>query len=157
MTDQHTQADRVSLRISDANGAVTVRKVFTRTGERLELIAHSLDQSIRLDAIALESLAWQDPAELREWATAVDRSEATEHAQSVAQEDDRVITVSNEYALARVKRVSSGKQLEVTAPKLGYSVELGPMELAWVTTQDHQRFTEWLETPFGPAGEDHDH
>ncbi len=45
--------------IADEHGAVRVRKVKTRNGERLEL--HSLEhgRSVRLDALALESLTWQ--------------------------------------------------------------------------------------------------
>lgn len=36
-----------------------VRKVWTRNGERLEIVAPKLDFSIRLDAIELESLTRQ--------------------------------------------------------------------------------------------------
>ena len=38
---------------------VKVRKVWTRNGERLEIVAPRLDYHIRLDPLELESLTWQ--------------------------------------------------------------------------------------------------
>lgn len=38
---------------------VKIRKVATRNGERLEIIAPRLEKHIRLDALELESLTWQ--------------------------------------------------------------------------------------------------
>ena len=40
-------------------GAVHVRKIRTRTGERLEISAPRMGYSVRLDALALEALSWQ--------------------------------------------------------------------------------------------------
>jgi hypothetical protein len=40
---------------------VRVRKVTTRNGARLEIESPRLGRSIRLDALALESLTWQRP------------------------------------------------------------------------------------------------
>lgn len=42
--------------------AVRVRKVRTRNGERLEITSPTLGHTIRLDALALESLTWQTPS-----------------------------------------------------------------------------------------------
>lgn len=39
---------------------VKVRKVYTKKGERLEIVAPKVGYSIRLDALALEGLSWQD-------------------------------------------------------------------------------------------------
>ena len=38
---------------------VTVRKIWTRNGARLEISSPRLGTSIQLDALALESLTWQ--------------------------------------------------------------------------------------------------
>jgi len=40
--------------------AVRVRKISTRNGERLEVASLRFDSRIRLDALALEGLSWQD-------------------------------------------------------------------------------------------------
>ena len=48
------------LVVSNEFATVTVRKVRTRNGERLEIRSHSHDRAIRLDAIALEALTWSD-------------------------------------------------------------------------------------------------
>jgi hypothetical protein len=40
---------------------VRVRKVATRNGERLEIVSPKTGHSICLDALALESLTWQEP------------------------------------------------------------------------------------------------
>ena len=40
--------------------AVRVRKILTRNGQRLEITSLRLDHHIRLDALALEGLSWQN-------------------------------------------------------------------------------------------------
>lgn len=50
--------------ISNEFAAVVVRKVATRNGERLEIRSISHEQSIQLDAIALEALTWSTPIEV---------------------------------------------------------------------------------------------
>jgi hypothetical protein len=41
--------------------AVRVRKMRTRNGERLEISSPLWENSIKLDALALEALTWQSP------------------------------------------------------------------------------------------------
>lgn len=48
--------------IANEFATVTVRKVSTRNGERLEI--RNGDNAIRLDAIALEALTWSDALEV---------------------------------------------------------------------------------------------
>jgi hypothetical protein len=43
-------------------GAVYVRKVFTSQGERMEITCPRLGYPIRLDALQLEAISWQDPS-----------------------------------------------------------------------------------------------
>ena len=56
--------DEPSISIVNEFGAVWVRKVYTRNGERLEINAPNLGYSIRLDALQLEALSWQSPETL---------------------------------------------------------------------------------------------
>ena len=50
--------------VSNEFAAVTVRKVSTRNGERLEIRSMGHDQAIKLDALALEALTWSTPLEV---------------------------------------------------------------------------------------------
>jgi hypothetical protein len=52
--------DAEVLVISNEFATVTVRKVRTRNGERLEIRSAGQDRAIRLDALALEALTWSD-------------------------------------------------------------------------------------------------
>ena len=65
-----------------------------------------------------------------------------------------VIEIANEYALVRVREVSTGngRRLEIHAPRLGRTIRLCPLELESLTWQDHDTFSGFLETPFGPEG-----
>lgn len=47
--------------IANEFAEVMVRRVHTRNGVRLEISSPRMDTSIRLDALELESLTWQDP------------------------------------------------------------------------------------------------
>lgn len=149
------------FRITDDDGTVVVEKVFTRTGERLEIAAPRLDRSIRLDAIAIESLTWQREEEMAERAATVpegrDEAAAADAASGPERED--AITVSNEFAMASVQKEQGedGDYLAVSAPKLGYDARFGVRELEWVVCQDHETFTEFLEHPFGPEADDDHH
>ncbi|WP_435348630.1 hypothetical protein [Haloarchaeobius sp. HRN-SO-5] len=145
--------------VADEEHVVTAQKVFTPMGERLELTAETLGQSVSMDAIALESVSWQDTEEMAARAEALDRDTAVPVPELDGEERDEPVTVSSEFALARVtKVVEDGTELlHVSAPKLGYEIRLNVRELEWLATQDHETFTEWLETPFGPDADDHDH
>lgn len=50
--------------VSNEFAAVSIRKVHTRNGERLEIRSIGHDQSVLLDAIALEALTWSSPLEV---------------------------------------------------------------------------------------------
>jgi len=148
------------FQIVDEGASVTVRKVFTRMGERLELTAETLGQSVRLDAIMLESVTWQDPDDLADRGRRIDRSDALSEPPALSeQEREEPITISSEFAQASVEKVEvDGRpMLAIEAPKLGYSTRLSGPALEWLATQDHEVFTEWLETPFGPDADDHEH
>jgi len=139
------------IRLADDHADVVIRKIFTRMGERLEIAAG--DRSVRLDAIMLESVSWQDADELGGEATG-----STTSATDASPPGDRdPITISSEFAQAVVRPIGSreGARLGIEAPKMGYEIELEPRHLAWLTTLGHETFSEWLETPFGPSSDDH--
>jgi hypothetical protein len=48
------------LVVSNEFATVVVRRVHTRNGTRLEIVAPASGRSIRLDALVLESLTWAD-------------------------------------------------------------------------------------------------
>ncbi len=66
--------------------------------------------------------------------------------------DDHGWIIANEFALVHIKKVQNinGTQLEISAPRLGYSIVLDPLELESLTWQHKDLFTKLLETPFGP-------
>lgn len=71
------------------------------------------------------------------------------------QEDKDYIEIANEFALARVRKVHTGKgvRLEISAPKQGRKILLDPLELESLTWQTTDTFSDFLATPFGPEPE----
>lgn len=53
-----------SFVVANEFAVVSLRKVYTRNGERLEIRSLGHDQSVLLDAIALEALTWSSPLEV---------------------------------------------------------------------------------------------
>lgn len=53
-----------SFVVANEFAVVSMRKVLTRNGERLEIRSLGHDQSVLLDAIALEALTWSTPLEV---------------------------------------------------------------------------------------------
>jgi hypothetical protein len=60
MSDDESVERTESFTVSNEFGTVEVRKIHTGRGERLELRSVGLGHSIRLDALQLESITWQD-------------------------------------------------------------------------------------------------
>ncbi|WP_254533084.1 hypothetical protein [Natrinema gelatinilyticum] len=137
--------------VADGNRQVTIQKVHTPRGERLQFDASATDESIRLDAVALESVTWQESSEMADRAATVERTTTTvERAPSEVDE----LMIANEYGQVQLERVDDDA-VHLRAPKLGHEITLDVDELEWLTVQDHETFTTFLEQPFGP--EDHDH
>lgn len=57
---QRLADDTEPIQLSNEFAQVIVKKVYTKKGERLQIESPKLDYSIRIDAIGLESLTWQD-------------------------------------------------------------------------------------------------
>lgn len=60
-SDPEPESGEDSIVIRNEFTEVYVRKVHTKKGERLEIDAPKAGYTIRLDALALEGLSWQDP------------------------------------------------------------------------------------------------
>lgn len=163
--DDHFIRKGESVTVSDDVTSVSYRKIFTPAGERLEVEAPNVGFQIRLDAMELETLAWQDHETYRTFVeTAGDRvpGDLTDRLEAMRADhpDDQFdtedapdpLTVTNEFAEAHVRHLHTerGDRVAITAPKLGYQVVLTPTELESVTWQETETFTEFLETPFGP-------
>jgi hypothetical protein len=61
MLRQMMENDGTEIDVVNEFALVRVRKVLTGNGVRLEIESPRLGRSVRLDAIALESLTWQPP------------------------------------------------------------------------------------------------
>lgn len=156
--DEHFIRKGETVSLGGPDATIEVRKIFTPAGERLEIEAPERGHRIRLDAMELESLSWQDHDTFVEFLAAGDAlPEGFETTAPAIDSDDELEvayewTVTNEFAEAHVRKLQSpaGEWLEIEAPKLGYVIRLAPLELAGVTWQETETFTAFLETPFGP-------
>lgn len=137
---------------------IEVQKVFTHNGERLKIATPERDRSIRLDALELESVSWQDHGRFSELLAESDYEQSVVPAIDVRDSDCSPVVVTNEYGHAEVQRIPHTKadKLEIVAPKLQYSVRLDPPELYAICIQDRSTFSDFLATPFGPES-DHGH
>lgn len=124
---------------------VRVRHVDTPKGERLELDADR--GRIRLDAVALECLAYQDerrfeaffepPDGGRDAPTVVDAPDDAEPATDLT-------SITNEFAHVDVRTATTpdGDLLELAAPKAGLSVYLTAPALERIAAQPQAAITE---------------
>jgi len=145
-------AEETEIRGDDV--AVTVRRIRTPKGERLEVRAG--EDVLRADALGLESLSWQD---VDVFADFVDGEyDFARRSESDADDDvDCEFTLSNEYADVVVRSVASpaGDRLVIEAPKKHFSVRVDAAGLEGLAAQDTSIFSEFLETPHGPGGHAH--
>lgn len=65
--------------------------------------------------------------------------------------DEEDIELSNEFATVKIRpvRTRHGQRLEIRSPELERKIHLSSIELESLTWQDHDVFTEFLETPYG--------
>lgn len=145
-------ADETTL--SDGETTVTVRHIKTPKGERLEI--RSVTDAIRIDAMGLESLSWQDQGVFDEFL-------GYEYDFRVGSESDAEtetiieFVISNEYAdvVVRVLETVDGDRLVLEAPKKQYSLQADATCLDALAAQDSSIFSAFLETPHGPDGHAH--
>jgi hypothetical protein len=56
--------DESVIRFTSDTNPIEIQKIKTRNGSRIEIMAIESGKSIKLDPIELESLTWQDEADL---------------------------------------------------------------------------------------------
>lgn len=140
--------------ISTIERTVTVRKLETRKGERLEIESPSEEAALRVDALGLESLAWQEPDVFSRF---LPDSYAMHRLDEASDEVtcDTEFELMNEYAYVRIRRLCSldSTVLQIRAPKKREQIQIDANGLVGLSRQDHTIFSEFLEEPHGP--EDH--
>jgi hypothetical protein len=148
MEDEYTE-------ISNDSAVALVRKVRTRNGARLEIYSPETDKRVYLDALLIESLAWQTPetfSDTLEDPPEVTDTEGVEERRVTAK--DEYTEISNEFAFTLVRKVRVGNdaRLEILSPKLDYQIYLGAPLLESLTWQTTATFSKFLEEPYGPRG-----
>lgn len=140
-----------TIELADGEQAVTATKLVSM-GELL-LLERGSDQ-LRLDAMLLEGLSWQqDASDLAGFVStpeAVLEDAISSYDGRPAEATDR-FTVANEYTTVEVGRVDAGgaEALQVASEK-GVTV-LGPQTLGALTTiESTLALSRWFETPIGP-------
>lgn len=130
-----------------ANGiTIGINWVETPKGERLEIETSSA--SIRLDAVALEALTWQENDDLADLPDANITNKNSLHSEQDGQpERTRLMTVSNEFGFVVVYECQTDTDvwIDFEAEKQGESIRLCPAELEILTHQDHDVFTKWIK------------
>ena len=137
--------------VTDGEHHVELRKLVTPNGERLVLASD--DRSTRLDALALESLTWQEPS-FFETLTGEDHADEG----TVAADVEPTMQIGNEYTTIRVRvhETAAGPRVSLRSPKLEYQCWLSVAELAALSGKSPAFFSDLLETPLGPE-DDHTH
>lgn len=140
-----------AFRLRDDEGSIAVRKIRTRKGVRIELDPED-DDRMRVDALALESLSWQDRSVFSELLGRPHEIAPLEAYSETEIDVGATLTVSNEYATARVHKIASpdGDRLRIEAPMKESSLLADPDGLRGLLRQDPSIFSEFLETPHGP-------
>jgi hypothetical protein len=140
-----------AFRLRDEEGSIAVRKIRTRKGVRIELDPDD-DDRMRIDALALESLSWQDEGVFSELLGQPHVIAPFEAYSESDLDEGATLTVSNEYATVRVHEIASpdGDRLRIEAPMKGSSLIADPDGLRGLVRQDPSIFSEFLETPHGP-------
>jgi hypothetical protein len=137
-------------RFAHDGAEVVLSKIRTPNGMRLEIVYPESGDAIRLDALELESLSWQEPGTIRSLAGS--DPTATEGLPAVSDREE-LFEVTNEFSQVTLYRVETDEYtgLEIESPKLGYVNRFGPAELVWIAEQTVETFSDFLETPYGPT------
>lgn len=80
--------------------------------------------------------------------------ESAPRPSSAAPSDDpgEEVSITNEFTSVRVRKVwtRNGERLRIHSAKLGFTVDLDPLELESLTWQTPEKFSELLHSPYGP-------
>lgn len=149
-TTKQVTASRLT-RVADDNAEVAVRRIETPKGSRLELEATESGERIRLDAVTLECLTWQEETTFANFLEAQKRPLSTQalsvHHGSEEEDSTELTRVTNEFGHAevRVSQLSDHDWLVIVAPKQGFSVQLNAVALESITWQEQDTFAELIK------------
>ncbi len=61
-------------------------------------------------------------------------------------------TIANEFAFVTVDKIytRNGERLEIASPRLGFRIQLDPLELESLSWQTKESLSGFLEDPYGP-------
>ncbi|UPM44327.1 hypothetical protein [Halocatena salina] len=137
--------------LSDDTTTVAIHEHTTPNGTRLAIRPES-GPGCRLDALELECVTWQEEGFLQKEGT-VDPTHSTGKASA---EPHATLRIGNEYALVELRAVEidTEDRLLIESVKMGYTIVLGPSELATLARQEPSFFSTLLETPLGPEPDD---
>lgn len=147
MTDQKIQI-----------GCVTAERVPTHKGERFRVTVAG-NESVALDAIQLESIAWQNHETLTSFLGLNEKVDEPVIAASVTDTGNSV-RIANEYTLVELtaQTTQAGERIHVESLKLGYNTNLGESVLAGIAKTKGVEFRSFLKEPFGPGNDEtHSH
>lgn len=119
---------------------VRLNELRTPKGERLEIA--SADGSIALDAVALETIAWQTEAEIEMRLDGVRSAPKPREAD----EETRLTVISNEFGFVVVSEGETDGRpwIVFDAEKQGESIRLSPVGLAALSRMNIGVVTEWI-------------
>ncbi|ABM11392.1 MULTISPECIES: hypothetical protein [Mycobacteriaceae] len=62
-------------------------------------------------------------------------------------------TIANEFAVVTVDKIftRNGERLEIASPRLGFRIQLDPLELESLSWQTKESLSRFLEDPYGPG------
>lgn len=68
-------------------------------------------------------------------------------------EGDPVLQIANEFTVVRVSyvRTGNGERVVISSPRLGFEVQLDPLQLESLTWQEPELFSKLLHSPYGPG------
>lgn len=140
--------------IDDDDAVVAVRRVETPKGARLELEALESGKRIRLDAVTLECLTWQDrstfatflESQLRPLSTDSLSVEHEPNGETTTTTAAEITRITNEFGHVEVSVPTSGDHvwLELAAAKLGFAIRLNAVALESIAWQEQDTFTELI-------------
>ena len=130
-----------------ANGeTIGLNRIETPKGERLEI--ETPTSSIRLDAVALEALTWQDNDALAALPSADTVQQKSGFEANDQAERTRLTTISNEFGFVVVyeTHTETGIHIDLAAEKQDESIRLCPSELETLAREDQDLITQWVKT-----------
>lgn len=62
-------------------------------------------------------------------------------------------TIANEFAVVTVEKIytRNGERLEIASPRLGFRIQLDPLELESLAWQSKESVSRLLQDPYGPG------